>query len=234
MVATTETASLPRRVSQTASPASTGITTTGGANQKLSGSNDHSLSTPAILGIALAVVLSIVGSVIFTIVMHRRRRRATSQARRRTIMDAEFAVSMPHLQNVSMEKSSNIGYFDIAKPLPVVTMKEVPQQYHSSIEEDRLSRSSTIVAAAEIAQINRKASIHQKNHKESREQQRERNHALQILITNEDNRTSVLNDMPRSPLASNPTTPVRSEPIAHFKECSDGNGDAFAKRPSKI
>jgi len=214
-----------------ATPSSTDATIMSGTETGLSDSDDHGLSIPAILGITLAVVLAIVGIIIFAIVMHKRRRQAGSQARRRTILDAEFAGSMTDLQNITTEKSNNIGYFDIAKPLPAVTEKEMPKRPG---EEDRLSRSSTIIAdAGEVAQINRNASSQQVGHKKSREQQRERHQALQILITNEDNRTSVLHSH-HSPLASNSTTPTDTEPPLPWRECSDGNGDPFAKRPSKI
>ncbi|KAK5940116.1 hypothetical protein PMZ80_007534 [Knufia obscura] len=235
MVASTESAT----PTASATPSSTDTSIISGTDTKLSDSNDHGLSIPAILGITVAVVLAVVGIIIVAIFMHKKRRQAVGQARRRTIMDAEFAASMSNIQHVTTEKSDNIGYFDIAKPLPAVTEKEVPARPERPVEEDRLSRSSTIIAtdAAEIAQINRKASIHQARHKKSREQTRERNHALQILITNADNRTSVLQHSPyspHSPLASNPTTPVDAEPVSPWRECSDGNGDAFATRPSRI
>lgn len=237
MVAATSTETVGGSLTASATPTSTDTTIMSGSDAKLSDSNDHGLSTPAILGIAVAVVLTIVGIVILAIVIHKRRKQALSQVRRRTIMDAEFATSIPDLQMVNTDKSSNIGYFDVAKPLPavIVTDKEMPPRPEPITEEDRLSRSSTIIAdAAEIAQINRKASTHHSRHKKSRGQQRERNHALQILVTNEDNRTSVLHHSPRSPLASNPATPVDCEPESPWRACADGNGDAFAKRPSKI
>lgn len=154
-------------------------------------------------------------------------------------MDKEFAGDLKaDLHGAEMDKpidattgATTIGYFDIAKPLPAVV---------NEVEDDRLSRSSTIIGdAAEVAQINRKATKRQKKQKAARAAVRERNHALQILITNEDNRTSVV---PPSPLESDPATPVNAEfhPQAVDADsnpqgsCSDGDGDPFAKRPSKI
>jgi len=232
----TGTGVLTESLTAAATPTTTGTTIMSGTDSNISNSSDHTLTTLAILGIIVAVVLVIVGILIFAIVIHKRRRQATSRARRRTIMDVEFASSFSNLQHIETEKSTNIGYFDIAKPLPAVTEKETPYRPERPIEEDRLSRSSTIIAtdAAEIAQINRKASSHQSKHKKPREQQRERNHALQILVTNEEKRTSVLHDSPRSPLASNPTAPVDVESTMPWGNCLDGNGDAFVKRPSKI
>lgn len=226
---------LTESLTAAATPTTTGTTIMSGTDSNISNGSDHTLTIPAILGITVAVVLVIVGSLIFAIVMHKRRRQATSRARRRTIMDAEFAASLSNLQHIDTEKSTNIGYFDLAKPLPAVTEKEMPYRPERPLEDDRLSRSSTIIAtdAAEIAQINRKASSHQSKHKKSREQQRERNYALQILVANEDNRPNVLHYSPHSPLASNPTTPVDAEPTTPWGECLDSNGDAFAKRPSK-
>lgn len=216
-------------------------TIVGGTEKSLTNDNEHALSTPAILGIVLAVVLAIVAIIIIIIVVHRRRTRdVKSRAKRKTIMDAEFAaasrtdLSQVTTRNDSMEKNPSLGYFDLAKPLPAVTeQKRIEVVAHKQVEEDRLSRSSTIIAdAAEIAQINRKASGHQRRAKKSRDGQRHGNAALQILITNEHNRTSVLS---QSLLISNPSTPVNKEPISPWKaQCDDGNGDAFAKRPSKL
>lgn len=236
MIAATETGLLTGSLTAAATSTTTGTTTMTGTNANTFEGSHHTLTTLAILGIVWAVVLVFVGILILAIVIHKRRRQVTSRERRRTIMDAEFAASMSDLQHIETEKSTNIGYFDIAKPLPAVIEKEISYRPERSIEDDRLSRSSTIIAtdAAEIAQINRKASSHQSLHKKSREQQRERNHALQILVTNEDNPTSVLHHSPRSPLASNSTTPVDAESSTQWGECLDGNGDAFVKRPSKI
>lgn len=236
VIAATGTGVLTESPTAAATPTSTDTTVTGGTDSALSNDHGHGLTTPAVLGITVAAVLAIVGIVILAIFIHKRRRQATSRARRRTIMDAEFAAPLSNPQHVETEKSNNIGYFDIAKPLPAVTEKGTQHRAVQPTEEDRLSRSSTIIAtdAAEIAQINRKASRHQLKHKQSREQQRERNHALQILGGNEDPRTDVLLSWPRSHLALDPTTPVDAEPAAPWGGCLDGNGDAFTKRPSKI
>lgn len=216
-------------------------TAIGGTEKSLTDGKSHALSTPAILGIVLAVVVAIVSIIILTIVIHRRKTRVVrNRAKRKSIMDAEFGASRGDIVQVpkrshSIEKNANVGYFDLAKPLPAVIEQKTPEVAASNnpMEEDRLSRSSTIIAdAAEIAQINRKASNHQSRQKKSRDGQRHRNAALQILVTNEHNRTSVL---PHSPLTSNPSTPVDGEPISPWKAyCSDGNGDPFAKRPSKL
>lgn len=202
-----------------------------GEGSNLASGNQHSLSTPAILGIVLAVVLAIVAIIIAVLVAHKRRGQTAARAKRKSIMDMEFAgESKANLHRVDTNKTTNtvnttIGYFDVAKPLPAV----VPEV--EKVETDRLSRSSTIIGdAAEVAQINRKVSSHQRKQKAARNAVRERNHALQILITNEDNRTSV---MPTSPLTSSPNTPVDANPNPQGN-CPDGNGDAFAKRPSKI
>lgn len=210
----------------------TGVSSTDNAvmnGSNLTSSSDRGLSIPAILGITAAVLLAVVSIIMITIFAHKKKQLAISRAKRKSIMDAEFAASDPNLLRTRTEMSSfdkpSIGYFDIAKPLPAV----LPQP---PIEDDRLSRSSTIIAdAAEIAQLNRKVSVHQQKAKESREQVRERNHALQILITNAENRTSVLH----SPLTSNPTTPVDPETQSPTQAvCTDGDGDAFARRPSKL
>lgn len=196
-----------------------------GEGSKLASDNQHGLTVPAILGITLAVVLAIVSIIIAVLIIHRRRKQAAARAKRKSIMDMEFAVEpKTELKRTDTTKTINatIGYFDVAKPLPAL-VKEV--------EPDRLSRSSTIIGdAAEVAQINRKASSHQRKERATREQVRERNHALQILITNEDNRTSVL---PSSPAMSDPSTPVNAESNPQAN-CPDGDGDPFAKRPSKI
>lgn len=142
-------------------------------------------------------------------------------------MDMEFAGdTKTHLHRADTTKTMNgtIGYFDIAKPLPVLVKEKEP-------EPDRLSRSSTIIGdAAEVAQINRKASSHQRKERATREAVRERNHALQILITNEDDRTTAV---PPSPLTSDPSTPVDADSNPQGS-CPDGDGDPFCKRPSKI
>lgn len=225
-------------VDPTASPSvhvsshTTGVSSTDNAvvnGSRLTNSNDHGLSIPAIIGIVVAVVLAVVFITMVAIYAHKKKKLAINRARRKSIMDAEFAAPEPSLPPTRTEMSSfdktQIGYFDVAKPLPVV----LPQ---APIEDDRLSRSSTIIAdAAEVAQLNRKASLHQTRAKEAREQVRERNHALQILITNADNRTSVLH----SPLTSNPTTPIEPDAESPTKVgCTDGDGDAFAHRPSKL
>lgn len=225
--------------SSAANTASTSGIVLSGTGGSLTSDKDHGLSTPAILGIVFAVILAIVGIIVFTIVVHRRRRKALSGAKRKGIMDVEFASPRVLPQNVTrvepnVEKTPNVGYFDVAKPLPAVVRTSIPAQKASKpLEEDRLSRSSTIIAdAAEIAQINRQVSTHQRKPKESREGQRHRNAALQILITNEHNRTSVL---PYSPLASHRTISVDLEPgLPPRVQCPDGDGDTSAKRPSKL
>lgn len=202
------------------------IMSEGGSNNTKN--NEHKSTIPAIIGVVIAVLFAVGGAIVFAVVMHKRKRQQVSRAKRKSIMEVEFAAWKPELQLAAIDKHANIGYFDLAKPLPVVTDKEQPPK---PVEEDTLSRSSTIIAdAAEIAQINRKASTHQKKRKKSREQYRARNHALQILITNEDNRTTAL---PTSPVASNPSTPADPGPVSP-RSCPDGNGDLFARRLSKI
>ena len=218
---------VPYTSGRTSSTASSDNAVMNGSN--LTQSGDHGLSTPAIVGIVAAVTLALALIIMVTIITYKKRQLAIGRAKRKTIMDAEFAASEPYLprrpETSGVDRAGQVGYFDIAKPLPAVISK-------GSIEDDRLSRSSTIIAdAAEIAQINRKASSHQSRHKKSRDQTRERNQALQILITNADNRTSVL----RSPLSSNPTTPVESDSVESPRDkCPDGDGDAFAFRASKV
>lgn len=200
-----------------------------GEGTELASSSDQGFSVPAILGITLAVLVAVLAIIIIVFVLYRKRRQIVGRAKRKSIMDVEFAAeSKANLHRVNRAKSvqstrsANIGYFDVAKPLPAVV---------APVEDDRLSRSSTIIGdAAEIAQINRKASSHQRRQKQSREAVRERNHALQILITSEDNTTSLL---PASPLTSDPSTPVESKPKPQA-ECRDNDGDNFARRPSKI
>lgn len=200
-----------------------------GNNSNLANSDQHRLSTGAIVGITLAVILAVVGIIGGVIVMHKRKRQTARTQRRKSILAMEFAgESKANLQQMETNQSANttIGFFDVAKPLPAVVVE--PES-----EKNRLSRSSTIIGdAAEVAQINRKASSHHnRRQKAARDAVRERNHALQILITNEDNRTSVV---PNSPLMSNPTTPVDDSPNPQGNNCTDGDGDTFAKRPSKI
>ena len=233
VAAATATSNTIANTSQATSAVSTGGSVIDGTENRLTDIGDHGLSVPAILGITLAVVLAVVSIVLVTIVIHRRRQQSIARAKRKSIMDVEFGAKTP-LERVETGRSSTdktvVGYFDVAKPLPAIVSEKL-------IEADRLSRSSTIIAdAAEVAQINRKASTHQSRHKhkKSRAQQRERNQALQILITNEENRTSVLS-MPRSPLTSNSTSPVDQDLTSPIQaHCPDGNGDAFAKRPSKL
>lgn len=192
-------------------------------------SNGHGLSPAAVVGIVIAILLAIIAVTMVAIFAHKRKKLAISRAKRKSIMDAEFAASEPNLLQTRTEMTGldkpQVGYFDIAKPLPVVIAQK-------PVEEDTLSRSSTIIAdAAEVAQLNRKVSVHQTRAKKSREQVRERNHALQILITNADNRTSVLH----SPLTSNPTTPISPDAESPTKaHCPDGDGDAFVRHPSKL
>lgn len=205
-----------------------------GDTTNLANSNEHGLSTGAIIIIALVVVLAVFGIIAGVIIMHKRRQ-TTARAKRKSIMDMEFAgESKANLQHIETNQSVNttIGFFDVAKPLPAVIVDPEPE---SETEKNRLSRSSTIIGdAAEVAQINRKASQHQRRQKAARDAVRERNHALQILITNEDNRTSAV---PNSPSTSNPNTPVDASPNPNPQgnvSCTDGDGDTFAKRPSKI
>jgi len=225
-VTSTITASAVSTATQDANPM-------GNSDSSLVNDNQRALSVPAILGITLAVVFSVIGIIVLTVCVHGRRRQAVGRAKRKSIMDAEFAASKIEVQHIHTQRdtnptagTTNVGYFDMAKPLPTITKKPV--------EDDRLSRSSTIIAdAAEIAQINRKASNHQQSAKKQRGATRERNHALQILVTNAENNTSeILN----SPLASNPTTPVDPDhdPNSPIVECTDNDGDPFVKRPSRI
>lgn len=198
-----------------------------GETPSLASKNQHGLSTSAVAGISVAVILAVAGIIAVVILTHRRRGQTVARAKRKSIMDMEFAgESKANLQQIETNPAANatIGYFDIAKPLPAVVVGTEP-------DEKRLSRSSTIIGdAAEVAQINRKASQHQRRQKAAREAVRERNHALQILITNEDNRTSVV---PNSPSMLSPNTPVDASPNPQGN-CTDGDGDTFAKRPSKI
>lgn len=216
-------------LSTTTLPLPTSSFSLSGQSSNTPGSEQHGLAAPAVLGITIAVVLAVLAIVLAIILVHKRRSQSVARGMRKCIMDMEFAgESKANLHRTEVGMTANttanttIGYFDIAKPLPAV----VPE-----IESDRLSRSSTIIGdAAEVAQINRKMSSHQRKQKEARDAVRARNLALQILITNEDNRTSVL---PSSPLTSSPTTPVDAACYPPGS-CPDGNGDPFAKRPSKI
>lgn len=231
----------PSIISATPSKSSSQNSGFGSAGQDY-GTQEQTLSIGAIIGIVVAAVALVVGIILAIVIVHRRRKASIARAKRKIIMDKEFGASKSHLQQFHTEMASaeppsssqgNIGYFDIAKPLPVVIASEQPPTPPTpkAKDDDCLSRSSTIIAdAAEVAQINRKASTHQARGKKSREAQRERNQALQILITSEDNKTT---PWPHSPLGSNPSTPIDAAEDPNGS-CPDGNGDSFAKRPSKI
>lgn len=221
-------------ITATSASKATDASVLNGTEKDISSTKEHSLTTPAVLGIVITVIAAVVAIVLFTIYMHRRRKQDLSRAKRKSIMDAEFASSKSHLQHfdppmASLNKSQTqqLGYFDLAKPLPVVLEGVEPDRP----SYDGLSRSSTIIAdAADVAKMNRKTSLHH-THQKSRDQQRERNQALHILITNEDNKTTSL---PNSPLSSFPVTPREAHYSMTRGACLDGDGDPFAKRPSKI
>lgn len=193
------------------------------------------LSIPAIIAITLTIVFGVVGIILFSVYMHKTRCEAIARAQRRTILDAEFAASREKVQYIapsrgqqdSPDGAGNIGYFDVAKPLPVVQKEPV--------EDDRLSRSSTIIAdAAEVAKINRMATDQQEESKKQRSTTRERNHALQALVGTADCGDSKQLPPPRSPDLVPPALVIRRPEASHQAVCTDGNGDAFAERPEKI
>lgn len=192
------------------------------------------LSVPAVIGTTLAIILAVAGIVFFSVYVHKKRREMVARQQRRTIMDAEFTPSrekLPHIepskyQQKPLDAEAKIGYFDIAKPLPAVTQEP--------IEDDRLSRSSTIIAdAAEIAKINRKACTDQEDAKTQRSTTRSRNHALQALVGTADcgDSKQMLPPLPRS---QSSTKPMPAYSGGYPTECTDGNGDPFMQRVSKI
>lgn len=264
------------------SSATDGSLISGSDTTLATGNDQHRLSTGAIVGISMAVILAVGAIIGGVIILHKKRGPAAARAKRKSIMDMEFAAASTYnvntkgLDNGTMTKepkvglhrietnqsavtittspTAKIGYFDVAKPLPAVIADPEPEPQPQSetkpdteVDPNRLSRSSTIIGdAAEVAQINRKASQHHNSRREraARDAVRERNHALQILITNEDNDTSILAGSPVAEVTS-PRTPVNGsfDPQGHShgdneangnQQCTDGDGDTFAKRPSKI
>lgn len=219
--------SAPTLTSTSASSQSSNIDTAGPvtAQEGSSSSNGGGLSLPAILGITLGVVAVVVaiGAFLITTYLSKRRQLKEEQGKvkRRSIMDLEFAASKVDVRQMN------------EKPLPRPVSKPLPAINDPGHDDDNLSRSSTIIAdAAEIAKINRKASTHQKRQKQQREVTRERNHALQILVSNE-NGVQESVQVP-SPVDSNPVSPCSTISPSFQGECADNDGDAFSHRPSKI
>ena len=233
ILAPTATSQSSASLMATPSSKATDTSILNGTEEDISNTKDHGLTTPAVVGIVVAVIAAVVGILLFAVYMHRRKKQDLSRAKRKSIMDAEFASLKSQSQHfttpmTTVDKSQihNLGYFDLAKPLPMVI-----EEHEERASYENLSRSSTIIAdAADVARMNRKASV-PLTHQNPREQQRERNQALHILVTNEDNRTTSL---PDSPLASFPVTPREAHYSMTRGACYDGDGDPFARRPSKI
>lgn len=198
------------------------------------GERDQGLSIGAVIGVVVTIAILTAAAITGVIYIYKHQSLARGQAKRKSIMDLEFGVSGPVVQHTRQRPAHIV---DLAKPLPVVTADD---------DMDRLSRSSTIIAdAGEVAKISRKASIYQSQQRICRDVVRERNHALHALIGNENrvpNETILAGSalIGKNADGETRTGDQSMEEDAHClsvplrEKCSDGDGDAFAHRPSKL
>lgn len=198
-----------------------------------------SLPVGAVIGIVITVAVFTAIAITGIVYVHKHHALARGQAKRKSIMDLEFGISSPVVQH---HRQRHAHVADLAKPLPVVTVDD---------DMDRLSRSSTIIVdAAEVAKINRKASIHQSRHKVSRDTVRERDRALRTLLgdgsrggdTNGQSPTGTVlpelastdedgTEQKRKQSTETDPTLLLALPKGG---CTDGDGDPFTRRLSKL